>query len=178
MVFVVSACKIPPDLVDYAQEHPTIAGVSPGPRQRGTLVVATAEAAANGSVAKLGFAAGQVVQEYGYDQDVDDDFRLAIEEICGSELEDENYGEVVDAVVLWWREGDGDLIDALVDALTNLAERGFIVLLTPKAGRQGQVDPSDIQEAAVTTGLHASGSTNAARDWNGSRLVAPKSARR
>jgi hypothetical protein len=142
-------------------------------------VVATAEAAAtNGSVGKLGFAAGQVVQEYGYDEDVDDDFRLAIEEICGSELEDENYGDVVDAVVLWWREDDGDLIDALVDALTNLAERGFILLLTPKSGRDGHVDASDIQEAALTAGLHASGSTNAARDWTGSRLVAPKSARR
>ena len=142
-------------------------------------MIATAQAAAtNGSVAKLGFAAGQVVQEFGYDQDVDDDFRLAIEELCGSELEDEDYGDVADAVVLWWREDDGDLIDALVDALTNLAEGGFIVLLTPKAGRVGQVDPSDIQEATLTAGLHSSGSTNAARDWNGSRLVAPKSARR
>ena len=142
-------------------------------------MVATAEAAAtNGSVAKLGFAAGQVVQEFGYDQDVDDDVRLAIEELCGSELEDENYGDVADAVVLWWREDDGDLIDALVDALTNLAERGFIVLLTPKSGRDGHVDASDIQEATLTAGLHASGSTNAAREWNGSRLVAPKSDRR
>jgi len=142
-------------------------------------VVVTAEAAAtNGSVAKLGFAAGQVVQEFGYDHDVDDEFRLAIEELCGSELEDENYGDVADAVVLWWREDDGDLIDALVDGLTNLAEGGFIVLLTPKAGRDGFVDAADIQEAALTAGLHGSGSTNAARDWNGSRLVAPKSARR
>ena len=142
-------------------------------------MVATAEAAAtNGSVAKLGFAAGQVVQEFGYDQDVDDDVRLAIEELCGSELEDENYGDVADAVVLWWREDDGDLIDALVDALTNLAERGFIVLLTPKSGRDGHVDASDIQEAALTAGLHASGSINAVPDWTGSRLVAPKSARR
>jgi len=142
-------------------------------------VVATAEAAAaNGSVAKLGFAAGQVVQEFGYDKDVDDDFRLAIEELCGSELEEEDYGDVADAVVLWWREDDGDLVDALVDALTNLAEGGFIVLLTPKAGRGGHVDASDIQEAALTAGLHSSGSTNAAREWNGSRLVAPKSDRR
>jgi hypothetical protein len=142
-------------------------------------VVATAEAAAaNGSVAKLGFAAGQLVQEFGYDQDVDDNFRLAIEELCGSELEDENYADVADAVVLWWREDDGDLIDALVDALTNLAEGGFILLLTPKSGRDGHVDASDIQEAALTAGLHASGSTNAVRDWTGSRLVAPKSARR
>ena len=142
-------------------------------------MVATAEAAAaNGSVAKLGFAAGQVVQEFGYDQDVDDDFRLAIEDLCGSELEDEDYADVADAVVLWWREDDGDLIDALVDALTNLAERGFIVLLTPKSGRDGHVDAADIQEAALTAGLHGSGSTNAVRDWTGSRLVAPKSARR
>jgi len=142
-------------------------------------VVGTAEAAAaNGSVAKLGFAAGQVVQEFGYDEDVDDDFRLAIEELCGSELEDEDYGDVADAVVLWWREDDGDLIDALVDALTNLAEGGFILLLTPKSGRDGHVDASDIQEAALTTGLHASGGTNAVRDWTGSRLVAPKNARR
>ena len=142
-------------------------------------MVATAEAAAaNGSVAKLGFAAGQVVQEFGYDQDVDDDFRLAIEELCDSELEDEDYADVADAVVLWWRDDDGDLIDALVDALTNLAEGGFILLLTPKSGRDGHVDAADIQEAALTAGLHASGGTNAVRDWTGSRLVAPKSARR
>jgi hypothetical protein len=142
-------------------------------------VVATADAAAtNGSVVKLGFAAGQVVQECGYDQDVDDDLRLAIEEQCGSELEDEDYGDVADAVVLWWRQDDGDLLDALVDGLVNLADRGFIVLLTPKAGREGHVDASDIQEAALAAGLHASGSTNAARDWNGSRLVAPKTIRR
>jgi hypothetical protein len=142
-------------------------------------VVATAEAAAaNGSVAKLGFAAEQVVQEFGYDRDVDDDFRLAIEGLCGSELVDEDYADVADAVVVWWREEDGDLIDALVDALTNLAEGGFVLLLTPKSGRDGHVDASDIQEAALTAGLHASGSTNVARDWTGSRLVAPKSARR
>ena len=142
-------------------------------------MVATAEAAAaNGSVAKLGFAAGQVVQEFGYDKDVDDNFRLSIEELCGSELEDEYYADVADAVVLWWREDDGDLIDALVDALTNLAEGGFIVLLTPKSGRDGHVEAADIQEAALTAGLHASGGTNAVTDWTGSRLVAPKSARR
>ena len=142
-------------------------------------MIATAQAAAtNGSVAKLGFAAGQVVQEFGYDHDVDDTFRVAIEEVCGSELEEEDYGDVADAVVLWWREDDGDLIDALVDGLTNLAEGGFIVLLTPKAGRSGHVDASDIQEATLTAGLHASGSTNAAREWNGNRLVAPKTDRR
>lgn len=142
-------------------------------------MIATAQAAARkGLVAKLGFAAGQVVQEFGYDEDVDDDVRLAIEGVCGSELEEEDYADVADAVVLWWREDDGDLVDALVDGLTNLAEGGFIVLLTPKAGRVGHVDPSDIQEATLTAGLHLSGSSNAAGEWNGSRLVAPKTDRR
>ena len=156
-----------------------IAGASPGERQKGTPVTATAHAAATkGLVAKLCFAAGQVVQEFGYDEDVDDDFRVAIEELCGSELEEENYGDVADAVVLWWREDDGDLVDALVDGKTNLAQGGFIVLLTPKAGRTGHVDASDIQEATLTAGLHASGSTNAAGEWNGHRLVAPKTDRR
>jgi hypothetical protein len=165
--------------VDYAEQHPNDRGRKPGNRQRGTLVIATAQpAATKGLVAKLGFAAGQVVQEFGYDHDVDDDFRLAIEGLCGSELEEEDYGDVADAVVMWWREDDGDLVDALVDGLTNLAEGGFIVLLTPKAGRVGHVDPSDIQEATLTAGLHFSGSSNAAGEWNGSRLVAPKTDRR
>ncbi|HET8602268.1 MAG TPA: DUF3052 domain-containing protein [Segeticoccus sp.] len=140
---------------------------------------ATAQAASsNGAAGKLGFAAGQIVQELGYDDDVDDELRLAVEDLVGSELEEDDYDGVADAVVLWWREGDGDLIDDLMDALTNLAERGFIVLLTPKAGRDNHVDASDIEEAAVTAGLHASASVNAAREWIGTRLVAPKTGRR
>ena len=140
---------------------------------------ATAEAAAaNGSVAKLGFVPGQGVQEFGWDNDVDEDLRLAIETVTGAELEDEDSTDVADAVVLWWRDEDGDLVDALVDGLTNLADRGFIVLLTPKAGREGHVDASDIEEAALTAGLHTSGTVNACADWAGTRLVAPKSARR
>ena len=51
-------------------------------------MVATAEAAANSAVTKLGFTAGLVVQEVGYDSDVDDDLRIAIEDVIGSELED------------------------------------------------------------------------------------------
>jgi hypothetical protein len=52
------------------------------------------------------------------------------------------------------------------------------VVLTPKAGRLGHVDASDIEEAATTAGLHTSGSVNACEDWTATRLVAPKSARR
>jgi len=70
-------------------------------------------------------------------------------ERSGSDLVDEDYDDVVDVVLLWWRDGDGDLVDALVDALAPLADNGVIWLLTPKAGRQDHVEPSDISEAAV-----------------------------
>lgn len=131
-----------------------------------------------GSAARLGFATGQMIQEFGYDADVDDDFRFAIEDLTTTELEDEDYGDVADAVLIWWRDGDGDLVDAVVDGLTNLAEGGFIVVLTPKAGRPGHVDASELEEAATTAGLHTSGAVNACEDWTATRLVAPKTARR
>ena len=69
----------------------------------------------SGAVERLGFARDQVVQEFGYDSDVDDEFRYAVEDLCGAEIEDEDYTGGADAVLLWFREGDGDLGDALVD---------------------------------------------------------------
>ena len=51
-------------------------------------------------------------------------------------------------------------------------------LLTPKAGREGHVEPSDINEAAPTAGLSQTSSIAAARDWSGARLVPPRAARR
>ena len=51
-------------------------------------------------------------------------------------------------------------------------------LLTPKAGRAGHVEPSDISEAAPTAGLSSTKSTSAATDWSGTRLVAPKLGRK
>lgn len=126
---------------------------------------------------KLGFAAGQVVQEFGYDSDVDDDLRFSIEDTTGTELEDEDYGDVADAVLIWWRDDDGDLVDTLVDALTNLDDGGFIVLLAPKAGRVGEIDMAEVEEAAATAGLHTSGTVNACPDWTATRIVAPKTRR-
>ena len=99
-------------------------------------------------------------------------------ERAGQELVDEDYDDVVDVVLLWWREGDGDLVDCLVDALAPLADSGVIWLLTPKAARPGHVEPSDISEAAPTAGLQQTSSISAGRDWNGARLVAPRAARR
>ena len=54
---------------------------------------------------------------------------------------DDDYDEVVDAVLLWWRDGDGDLVDALVDASFSLAGGGTVWLLTPKIGRAGARRP-------------------------------------
>ena len=76
-----------------------------------------------------------MVQEFGYDSDVDDEFRYAVEDHCGSEIEDEDYTGGADAVLLWFRDGDGDLGDALVDMVGVLDDGGFVVLLTPKAHR-------------------------------------------
>ena len=131
-----------------------------------------------GQAERLGIKPGQVVQELGYDTDCDEPLRAAIEDIEGVELVDEDYDDVVvDVVLMWWRDGDGDLVDALVDALTPLADGGYIWLLTPKAGRPGHVEPSDIGEAAPTAGLAQTSSVSAGRDWSGSRLVAPKARR-
>ena len=140
---------------------------------------ATADSAAgqHGLVDKLGIAPGSVVQEIGWDDDCDEDLRRLIASRSGTELVDEDYDDVVDTVLLWWRDGDGDLVDALVDALAPLADNGVIWLLTPKAGRQDHVEPSDISEAAPTAGLQQTSSISAGRDWNGARLVAPKAAR-
>lgn len=124
--------------------------------------------------ARLGFQPGQVVQEIGYDDDVDQELREAIEEITGQDLVDEDYDDVADAVVLWFRDDDGDLTDALVDAIGLLEDGGIIWLMAPKTGRDGYIEPSDISEAAQTAGLSQTKSVSVAKDWNGARLVAPK----
>jgi hypothetical protein len=111
-----------------------------------------------------------VVQEFGYGDDVDDDLRAGIEEVIGSELVDEDYDDVTDGVVLWWREDDGDLTDALVDVRTALDDGGLIWLFTRKPGRSGHVGHSDIEEAATTAGLHATSTLAIAADWSATRL--------
>ena len=123
---------------------------------------------------RLGIHQDQVVQELGWDEDSDDDLRADVEEVCGGELLDEDADEVIDVVLLWWRDGDGDLVDRLMDAIAPLAEDGVIWVLTPKTGKPGHVQPADIAEAAPTAGLMQTSSANLG-DWSGSRLVQPKS---
>jgi hypothetical protein len=141
--------------------------------------VAAAEDAGRGSdiAGKLGVEPGMIVQEIGWDTDVDEDVRDAVEERCGDELLDEDADEVIDLVLLWWREGDGDLVDALINAIGPLADNGVIWVLTPKTGRSGHVEPSEIAEAAPTAGLSQTSNVSVGDTWAGARLVAPRAAK-
>lgn len=131
---------------------------------------ASADDAGQQAIARLGFASGQVIQEFGYDDDVDDALRAALEGVTGTELVDEDYDDVTDGAVIWFRDDDGDLTDFLVDALTVLDDNGPIWVLTPKSGRSGHVTHSDIEEAATTSGLHAMTTFAVAPDWSATRL--------
>ena len=53
----------------------------------------------------------------------------------------------------------------------------MIWVLTPKTGRPGHVEPSDIAEAVPTAGLAQTSNISVADDWAGIRLVSPKSAK-
>jgi hypothetical protein len=139
--------------------------------------VATVVAAGDSGLSyakRLGIHHDQIVQELGWDDDTNDDIRADVEDACGSELLDEEADEVIDVVLLWWRDGDGDLVDRLMDAITPLADDGIVWVLTPKTGKPGHVLPADIAEAAPTAGLMQTSSANLG-DWIGSRLVQPKS---
>ncbi|HEX5771913.1 MAG TPA: DUF3052 domain-containing protein [Nocardioidaceae bacterium] len=125
---------------------------------------------------RLGFKPGMVIQELGWDEDVDDDLRVEIENAIDADMVDGEFGNVVDAVVLWWRDDDGDLADALMDALTDLVGGGVLWLLTPKVGRTGEVDAADIAEAAQVSGLATTSTAGVSADWSATRLVAPKTA--
>ena len=128
-----------------------------------------------GPAARLGLSKGMVVQELGWDNDTDDGLRIAIEDTIDSDMVDGDYGNVVDAVLLWFRDDDGDLVDSLVDALTDLVGGGAIWLLTPKVGRANAVDPADITEAAPIAGLALTTTAAVSKDWAATRLVTPKS---
>jgi hypothetical protein len=126
----------------------------------------------------MGFAAGELILEVGYGSDCDDVLRSEIVAITGTQLLEGETTQVVDAVILWWRDGDGDLVDELMDALTYLTETGPIWILTPKLGRDGHVESSDIQDAAPIAGLSQTSTIALAQDWAGTRLVARKVGKR
>ena len=120
---------------------------------------------------RMGFEKGQLVLEVGHGPDSDENLRKQIVELIGEPLIENSTSEVVDAVLIWFREDDGDLTDELVDALTFLSETGPIWVLTPKVGREGHVEPSDIQDAANTAGLSQTSTIAAAPNWSGTKIV-------
>jgi hypothetical protein len=130
------------------------------------------------TIERLGFTQRQVVQEYGYDSDVDDEFRFAVEDAVGSELEDEDYTGSADAALLWWRADDGDLADGLVDVIGTLSDGGFVIVLTPRPGLPGSVDVSDLDEAAQSTGFHTAGRIAVNSGWTATRVVARRATSR
>ena len=119
---------------------------------------------------RLGMSTGQTVQELGYDTDTDDLVADAVIAATGEQAVDEDFDGVVDMVLMWWREDDGDLADALVDAKAPLADSGVVWLLTPKFGRDGALEPADIADAAATSGLRRTTSVTLAQ-WQAVRLV-------
>ena len=160
--------------MDYPRHAP------PGrPGEGHSLSTSADRAASRGLAEKLGIEPGMAVQVVGsdspgaaVDQALLDDVALR----AGTELiTTDDSDEVVDVVLLWWREGDGDLVDALVDSLTDLVGGGAIWLLTPKVGRPGAVDPADVAESAPIAGLSTTTTVAVGREWTGTRLVAPKS---
>lgn len=124
--------------------------------------------------ARLGFVPDTVIQELGWDEDVDHELRTAIETVTGNELLDGDSDEVVDGVVMWWREDDGDLVDALFDSLQDLADGGSVWLFTPKVGREGYVNNADIAEAAPVAGLSTTTTSSASTDWSATKLSTHK----
>ena len=140
--------------------------------------MSTTDGTANASVAAaLGFTPGLAVQELGWNDDVDEAFREAVMDAIDGDLLYES-NEAVDVVLLWWRDSDGDIVDGLVDALTDLAPSGHIWLLTPKVGRADYVDPTDLAEGALTAGLALANPATVSAGWQAQKLVRPKGTRR
>lgn len=130
-----------------------------------------ARAAIDAVVARLGLKSGQIIQEYGYDDDVDHGFRDAVESVTGEDLVDEDYGDVTDGSLVWYRDGDDDLTDLLVDSQTLLDDGSPVWLCTPKSGHAGHVLPRDVQESASLAGLHATSTAVIGPGWTCTHLV-------
>ncbi|NLE98160.1 MAG: DUF3052 domain-containing protein [Propionibacterium sp.] len=118
-----------------------------------------------------------VVQELGWDEDADQALRDEIMDILDADMIEEAM-EAVDVVILWWRDDDGDVVDGLVDALRDLDDDGYIWLLTPKIGRVGFVDPPAVAEGVTIAGLTMTSTENVAPEWQATKVVRPKGARR
>ncbi|WP_307789058.1 DUF3052 family protein [Glycomyces salinus] len=119
---------------------------------------------------RLGLDGVDAVIEIGFDTDVDATLRSAVIEAVG-ELLDEESDEIVDVVLAWCRDDDGDLVDLLLDARDPLADGGIVWLLTPKSGREGHIDPVTVDESAELAGLKSTKTLNISPGWVASRMA-------
>lgn len=126
----------------------------------------------------FGFDEGALVQEFGYDDDVDFDIRDVIEQFTGEALEDEDYRGAADGVIAWWRADDGgveDLADYLVDCSSSLDENANLIwLFVPQQRDQHHVPATEVNEASKTAGLSVTRSHGVDSGWTAYRLTAPK----
>ena len=127
-------------------------------------------------MSSLGFASGSVIQEFGYDDDVDEAVRAQIEEETGQELVDEDYRDIVDGAAAWWRDEDGDvddLADLFLDMKANLeSDVSPCWVLVPGTRSPGYVTADVIKDAAETAGLMATTSVAVGAAWMGVKLTA------
>lgn len=148
--------------------------MSARPEERSIAAVANEDGASTadaGIIDRFSFDRGMIIQEFGYDDDADDALRSAIEDATGEELVDEDFGDVTDAVLVWFRDGDDDLADLLMDVQSLLDDGGGVWLLTPKAGTTGHVLPGEIQESSSLAGLHATSTFVVGEGWSCTQLV-------
>ncbi|MFP7696029.1 DUF3052 family protein [Trueperella sp. LYQ143] len=124
---------------------------------------------------EFGFQSGQIVQEFGYDDDVDFDVREAIEHVLGEPLVDEDFDAAIDGVIAWWRADDGDtddLTDYLVDCSSGLADENSVIWLFVPARHQAHAVPmEDVNEAADTAGLSVTSTRSLPSGWTAFRVV-------
>ncbi|NML49798.1 DUF3052 family protein [Streptomyces sp. R302] len=116
--------------------------------------------------------AGQAVREIGADDDTDDEIRDDVRRVTGRELLDDTSEEVADAVLWWWREGDGDLVSELTDEAGPLVEGGSIWVLTPRQGKPGHIPVLEMAELADDAGLRVRVATPLG-SWTGHDLYRP-----
>ncbi|KFI55584.1 hypothetical protein BCHO_1627 [Bifidobacterium choerinum] len=140
----------------------------------GVAILANVNQTASEKAEEFGFRAGDLVQEWLWDDDVDDTIRENIETLTGEELVDEEYDSAVDGAIIWWRDGDDEdgLSDTIMDAYAVLGQDGPLWVLTPKPGRDGAPGANTVQNASKTAGMNASTPLTVSSDWNGIRLRA------
>ena len=73
---------------------------------------------ASDNAEEFGFRQGDLVQEWLWDDDVDDSIREKIEKLTNEDLVDEEYDSAVDGAIIWWRDGDDE--DELSDTIVCL----------------------------------------------------------